>query len=432
MRLGEILVRDGRITDIDLGEALARQARDGGRVGTVMVEMGVLDLEALTVYLGLELGIPIATRATLERAKRAAVRLLTPEQALLYRCIPVMMQDRQLIVAVDDPLDMAKMEQLARITGYRILPRVAPELRIFYYLERYYGIPRPARYASIANASLAGLGSSQNDLPAPPLPGLPPRSRAPVASDAPAAPVKAPPPRLVSDSEIAGSGVPMPLPAERTAEHQALEHEADELVSALDSDTADKANAVPQAAPNREAMDKAITMELQVPEYYELRDIDSAIMSLRQATRRSEVADAIMSYAVGVFDVIALCIVRDNMAFGWKASGPKLDRERIEALLIPLDAQSMFQMAIHKDGLFHGAPFPGTLHSYLYRVLHCQPPPMAVVSPVYIGDRVVNMLYGHRIERGPLSPDEEESLRRLSAAASDTYVDLIAATKSSE
>jgi len=42
------------------------------RLGTVLFEHGLVDLEALTVYLGLELGIPIATGAMLERAKQHA------------------------------------------------------------------------------------------------------------------------------------------------------------------------------------------------------------------------------------------------------------------------------------------------------------------------------------------------------------------------
>src|SRR3569623_773567 len=81
MRLGEMLLRDGRLTEAQLKQALTAQARDGGRLGTVLFEHGLVDLEALTVYLGLELGIPIATGAMLERATRAAVRLLLPAAA---------------------------------------------------------------------------------------------------------------------------------------------------------------------------------------------------------------------------------------------------------------------------------------------------------------------------------------------------------------
>src|SRR5512142_1484235 len=164
MRLGEMLVRDGRLTEAQLKQALAHQARDGGRLGTVLVEHGMVDLEALTVYLGLELGIPIATGAMLERAKRAAVRLLQPAQAFKHKCVPLVVQDRQLIAALEDPHDFATLEALTQITGYRVLPRVCPESRIYYYIERYYGVARPARFLKFGdlprgndNASGEGL-----------------------------------------------------------------------------------------------------------------------------------------------------------------------------------------------------------------------------------------------------------------------------------
>ncbi len=92
MKLGEMLVRDGRLTEAQLAGAVAQQQRTGGRFGTVLFEMGYIDLDALTVYLGLELAIPIATGAMLERAKRAAVQLLTPEQAFRYKCVPLIVQ----------------------------------------------------------------------------------------------------------------------------------------------------------------------------------------------------------------------------------------------------------------------------------------------------------------------------------------------------
>ncbi|MCG8417686.1 MAG: hypothetical protein MJE77_07040 [Proteobacteria bacterium] len=423
MKLGEMLMRDGRINESDLLDALAQQAHDGARLGTVLAEMGLVDLDTLTVYLGLELGIPIATRPTLERAKSTAVRLLTPEQALLFRCVPLIIQDRQLIAAVDDPLDMAAMDQLSRITGYRIIPRVAPEIRIFHYLQRYYGISLPKRFALFGDTPF--MASLQDDLPAPPLPGLPPHAESPIKARAAAIS----PPRSMATVAPLSETETAPWEDAWAPRQKALKHEADELVGVLDSDQAEGAGAAPPAAPNREALSRAATLEFEVPEIYEPIDLDGALAAMTEATRRGEVADTIMSYAVGMFDVVALCIVRDGMALGWKASGPSLDRERIETLLIPLDAPSMFQIAVHKDGLFHAAPFPGTLHTYLYRVLRCQPPTLATAVVISIGDRVVNVLYGHQLEQPALSERDLDGLRRMSRAATEAYVRLIAASK---
>ncbi|HWN69224.1 MAG TPA: hypothetical protein VNM90_16405 [Haliangium sp.] len=438
MKLGEMLVRDGAMSREQLDRALARQGHEGGRLGTILVEMGFIDADALTVYLGLELGIPIATGATFERAKRSAVRLLTPAQARHYRCIPLIVQDRQLIAAMDDPHDMEILDELYRVTGYRVLPRVAPEIRIFYYLERYYGIPRPPRLAALGD-SVRGRPPSRAAaarLPAPPLPGLPPLTEAPAPQPpilpitlmrppvpgAPPVPPRPPSATAASTAEGAASGPPSP-------EGLALTSDAEDLVITLEADAADQAEEAPQASFEATQMTPADVPSPEPPSVIQPLGRDEVTAALASVTRRGDVADAIVSYAVGLFDVVALCVMRDNMAFGWKAVGPQLDRERIEALLIPLDAPSMFQSAMHKDNLFHEAPLPGTLHAYLYRVLRCQPPSRATVAVISIGKRVVNFLYGHRHGRDDLSEAELADLRSVCQAASEAYVRLIAASK---
>src|SRR3954462_2474267 len=218
MRLGEMLVRDGRLSEAQLADALGFQAPDGGRLGTVLVEHGLCDLEALTIYLGLELGIPIATGAMLERAKRAAVRLLQPTQALKYKCVPLVVQDRQLIAAIEDPHDFATLEALNQITGYRVLPRVAPEVRLYYYVERYYGVARPARFMKFGDSPRGTESANDASLPAPPLPGLPP---------VPASPVTAPGPRPQLKSPK--------LAAVSSFDESALELEAEDLLESLDA-----------------------------------------------------------------------------------------------------------------------------------------------------------------------------------------------------
>ena len=52
--------------------------------------------------------------AMLERAKRAAVRLLSPAQSYRFKCVPLVVQDRQLIAAIEDPHDFASLEAIAQ------------------------------------------------------------------------------------------------------------------------------------------------------------------------------------------------------------------------------------------------------------------------------------------------------------------------------
>ena len=45
-----MLVRDGRLTEAQIAEAVELQQRSGGRFGTVLFEMGAIDLDALDLW----------------------------------------------------------------------------------------------------------------------------------------------------------------------------------------------------------------------------------------------------------------------------------------------------------------------------------------------------------------------------------------------
>ena len=412
MKLGEMLVRDGRLSEAQLHLALQHQARDGGRIGTVIVELGLIELEALTVYLGLELGIPIATGAMFERAKRSAVRLLTPTQAFRHKCVPLIVQDRQLIAAVEDPHDFENLDTLSEITGYRVIPRVAPEIRVYYYVERYYGVPRPPRYLKFGDLPRGDQQPAEPGLPAPPLPGLPPVAARPVVAPGPG-------PRLRRTAAAVGFD-----------DSEALELDAEDLMVALETDDAAPAEAAPAT---NEAARQMSRPGIRIPtsgEYEAIRP-DSAIEACAAAEERAEIAEALMSYATGLFDLAVLFIVRDNLALGWKSAGPSASRAYADHLLVPLDSPSLIQSAVQsEDGVVDGPIAPSTVHSYLYKVLGTFEPPRATAAVVSIGRRVVNILYGHReMQRAPLDAAEVEQLRQVCRAAAEAYARLIAVSK---
>jgi hypothetical protein len=409
MKLGEMLVRDGRLTEAQLAAALGFQARDGGRLGTVLVEHSMVDLEALTVYLGLELGIPIATGAMLERAKRAAVRLLQPTHAFKHRCVPLVVQDRQLIAAIEDPHDFATLESLAAVTGYRVLPRVAPELRIYYYIERYYGVTRPARFLKFGDSPRGDEAAIDAGLPAPPLPGLPPVPASPIAAPGPR-------PRLRSATV-----------AKMFDESEALELEAEDLIDTLDADDAAPAEAAPSASPLAPSVPitspRPSAMAFAPPPIAP----DVALREIAKATDRNRIVDVLLGYAAATFDAAVVFTVRDQFAFGWKAIGDLPGHANVEHVLIPLGAPSVVQAAVAADtGVFHGPLAPSTVNSYLYKVLGCAEPPIVTAGAITIGKRVVNVLYGHAPSLSPLQLDVLTQICRLAA---ESYARLIAVSK---
>jgi hypothetical protein len=407
MRLGEMLLRDGRLTEAQLKQALTAQAKDGGRLGTVLFEHGLVDLEALTVYLGLELGIPIATGAMLERAKRAAVRLLQPAQAFKFKVVPLVVQDRQLIAAVEDPHDFATLEALTHQTGYRVLPRVAPEVRIYYYIERYYGVARPARFVKFGESPRGDENAADPALPAPPLPGLPPAAASPVSAPGPK-------PKLRSTKM-----------AQLFDDSESLELDAEDLLETLDADDAAPAERATTVRPHRSTNPPIVADVVEAPR--NALAADDALAALATVTDRDAMIDALLGYAAGAFQGAVLFTVRDQLAFGWKAVGDLPGRAHVEHLLIPLDVPSIIQTAVAGDsGVFSGEVAPSTVNTYLHKVLGIAEPKFATAGVITIGKRVVNVLYGYGSE---LSADAIDELRQVCAVAAEAYARLIAVRK---
>ena len=409
MKLGEMLVRDGRLSEPQLEAALKYQARDGGRLGTILVEHGFIDLEALTVYLGLELGIPIATGAMLERAKRAAVRLLQPAHSFKHKCVPLVVQDRQLIAAIEDPHDFATLEALTTITGYRVLPRVAPELRIYYYIERYYGVPRPARFVKFGDTPRGDEGPVDTGLPSPPLPGLPP-----VASNVIAAP--GPSPRLRSQKLN-----------KQFDDSEALELEAEDLIDTLDADDAAPAETAPLGKAPLQTPPPTRARTSTLPPQVAPMDASVAMRELAVASDRNRIVDVLLGFLTATFDASVVFTVRDNMAFGWKAIGNIPGHGNVEHVLIPLEAPSVVQAAIASEHhVFSGPLAPSTVNSYFYKVIGCAEPANVTAGAIMIGKRPVNVVYGHGRE---LTTIQVHVLGQVCASAAEAYARLIASSK---
>ncbi|MBJ6764217.1 hypothetical protein JGU66_25865 [Myxococcaceae bacterium JPH2] len=190
-KLGAILVRKGLITQAQLDEALNSQLIYGGRLGSHLVEMGWLDIDTLGMALGEQMRLPVAMEADFDVVPEAALKLLTAAQAEKHLAFPLAQEGRRLKVALASPLEIQHVDALGFITGLRIIPHVTPELRLFEYQLRRYGIQRPVRSSRPKAVSAARR-------PAAPLPVAPPgrpAAMAPVAPPAsmPPAPVRAEP-----------------------------------------------------------------------------------------------------------------------------------------------------------------------------------------------------------------------------------------------
>jgi type IV pilus assembly protein PilB len=156
--------------------------------------------------------------------------------------------------------------------------------------------------------------------------------------------------------------------------------------------------------------------------------IDKAEASrlLEVATWKDQVGAALADWLRSTFGCGLVLIVKGDMAIGWKGFFPNAE-DLIEAVAIPLTKPSLFTLAFESRSPLRGTPPEegAKVQDLLWKLLRCDPPSDAVVCPVVLGKRVVNLLYAH-MDDGSLVPEEAaEQAAALATEAAAAYARLI-------
>src|SRR5947209_109288 len=138
IKIGDLLVKAGVITELQLKAALAEQSQWGGKLGDILVRMEFLTEEVLVRALSKQTGIP---RADLTgEGDRAALAVIPPDVAEEFGLVPVELKDegRALVVAMSDPLNIGVTDHLRSLTGARIESQLAGNSAIRNAISRWY------------------------------------------------------------------------------------------------------------------------------------------------------------------------------------------------------------------------------------------------------------------------------------------------------
>ena len=174
-RLASLLVQDGLVSAKKMAEAFQRQVIYGGTLDTILLEMDVIDEGTLLDALGRSSALPIAgDLPSLEQLQAADVQKWMPAaMSERYRAVPVALDGSALRVLVIDPPDRKQLDELGYTLSLTIDPIIVPEHRFVQAVELVYGVPVPARFASLAaklrqratDPNRAKLTPSQPSLP---------------------------------------------------------------------------------------------------------------------------------------------------------------------------------------------------------------------------------------------------------------------------
>ena len=120
IRIGDILVGDGYITEGQLQEALAYQKVDKSkRLGAILVDYGYVTESQLLGALAKRLDLQVINLSQIEVDLEAAAKI--PKNiAQKYTLIPIGFSSGHLLVATNDPLDFYAIEDLRLITNMPI------------------------------------------------------------------------------------------------------------------------------------------------------------------------------------------------------------------------------------------------------------------------------------------------------------------------
>src|SRR5215510_3637037 len=118
-RLGDILVETETITENQLQIALDHQKKTGLRLGDSLLQLNFVTEEEINQALCKQFGVTFVDLDRLVLDNSLAL-VINREYAERHRVIPISKTDRVLVVAMDDPSDLAVVAELATATGSRV------------------------------------------------------------------------------------------------------------------------------------------------------------------------------------------------------------------------------------------------------------------------------------------------------------------------
>ena len=164
-RLGEMLVKEALITADQLRSAVAYQKQHGGRLGSVMIKLGLVNDDEITGVLSRQYGVPSINLKYYE-VDPSVIRLIPQDTAVRYQVVPLSRVGSTLTIAMTDPTNVFAMDDIKFMTGFNIEPVVAPESAVNEAISKFYGEAQSVEELTKVMKDLAGEEAADLELAA--------------------------------------------------------------------------------------------------------------------------------------------------------------------------------------------------------------------------------------------------------------------------
>jgi type IV pilus assembly protein PilB len=136
-KLGEILLKEGLITQEQLKKALLEQKNTGMRLGYTLVKLGFVEETEISKMLARQYRMPAVDLSRFEVDPKI-IKLLPPDVAIKHTVLPLKREGRTLTVAIADPNNVTAIEDIKFITRCDVFPVIAGEYTLRNAIEKYY------------------------------------------------------------------------------------------------------------------------------------------------------------------------------------------------------------------------------------------------------------------------------------------------------
>jgi Type II secretion system (T2SS), protein E, N-terminal domain len=385
MRIGETLIRAGHLAQEGLEEALDWQVLYGGRLGTNLLELKLVEEEHLARALGKQMSCDFAWGEL--QAGHDVVPLLSKHVADRDEMVPWKTEKRRLKVLCTE-IHLEKMDELAHKIGRSCVPVIAPEFRVFQLLRANYGAIRQMRALDFGVVPTHER-RRKKEMAAPQAAG----------------------PELIDESAFqdiynrvvqGGSAAAEPRRGVR-AVSESLEALPEDAI--LGAPAGDESWPPPPAivAPSGEPAWPPPSWE-DAPPAPDAKP-DDAPLEFKQALKllegvsdRKAIAHIVLRASLSKAKRALLLQVQGEVALGWDALGEGLE-QAAQTVAIPLSAPSAFQLVVKTRSHFLGPLKKTPVNVRFLAQLGKRVPLSSLIVPILYRGRVSYLLYldnGHK------------------------------------
>lgn len=437
-RLGVLLLRAGAVTEESVNRALAVQGFAGGRLGTLLIERGSASEDDIGRALAEQHGCEYAPWNVLGSVPATVVAALPAKFAIRHSAVPVGLGEGFIRIALRDPANLRILDELFFVTGKKIVPAVAPEVRLYQALEKYYGERRTPRFAILAEKLSRPTAPSVIRKPLPPPPNFSSAARELPPGLAPGEPDD---PTLlaawrVPDTPPVGWGG-LPPPPEEPEHPESIAWEETPATGTWPANPPLPASVPPPPSSARAGAPISIAPPSALSAWRNMTEVPprpapapvpptglpstgmpskADLASILKSNGRDEIFEATLAVLARRFLRSAIFVARPDAVAGWSAAGEGVDVAAVRRLETPWTEPSIFLNVRMSRSFYLGALPPLARHEELAAALGGWPAE-CLVQPVLMRDKTVAFFYVVCRDAQGATPADLTCVRELAGAA---------------